>query len=49
MDLELLISKHDEQVLHGTKSTGFSQRSDLAKMRALEVLPVPLGPVKTRA
>ncbi len=39
-------ARHDGQAQHGSPSTGAWQFRALARMRAVEVLPVPLGPLK---
>ncbi len=41
-----VISTHWRQVLHGVGVGPCSQLTDLARMRAVEVFPVPRGPVK---
>ena len=46
MELPAVISRHDVQTPHGSPSTGASQLSALARMRAEDVLPVPRGPLK---
>ena len=43
--LPVVISTHMRQVLQGVMVGPCSQFRDLAKMRALEVLPVPRGPL----
>ena len=45
-ELPWVISMHDVQMPQGSPSTGASQLSALARMRAEEVLPVPRGPLK---
>ena len=45
-ELPWVISVHEVQVPHGSPSTGASQLSALARIRADEVLPVPRGPQK---
>ena len=39
------MATHDSQTPHGSPSIGFSQLRTLARMRAVEVLPVPRGPL----
>ena len=44
------ISVHDMQTPQGSPSTGLTQLSAFARIRAVDVLPVPRGPLKnTRA
>ena len=43
IDAQLL---HDSQIPHGSPSLWLGQLSTLARMRAVEVLPVPRGPLK---
>ncbi len=46
-EVPAVISRHDEQVLHGSQSADSAlQFSALAKMRASVVFPVPRGPEK---
>ena len=45
-ELPWVISTHEVQMPHGSPSTGASQLSALARMRADDVLPVPRGPLK---
>jgi hypothetical protein len=45
-DEPLVISVHCRHSLHGVAVGPCSQLIDLARMRAVEVLPVPRGPVK---
>ena len=45
-ELPWVISMHDVQTPQGSPSTGASQLSALARMRAEDVLPVPRGPLK---
>ena len=45
-ELPWVISTHDVQTPQGSPSTGASQLSALARMRAEDVLPVPRGPLK---
>jgi hypothetical protein len=39
------IDRHEAQVPSGSPSTGFSQFSTFARIRAAVVLPVPRGPL----
>ena len=41
-----MISTHEVQAPQGSPSTGASQLSALARIRAEDVLPVPRGPLK---
>ena len=45
-DVPAVVSTHDAHWPHGSPSTGASQLSALAKIRADDVLPVPRGPLK---
>ena len=45
-ELPCVISMHEVQVPQGSPSTGASQLSALARMRAEDVFPVPRGPLK---
>ena len=45
-ELPASTDRHDSQVPHGSPSTGWAQLRALARMRAVEVLPVPRGPLK---
>ncbi len=45
-ELPCVISRHEVQTPHGSPSTGVSQLSALASIRAEDVLPVPRGPLK---
>ena len=44
-ELPWVISMHEVHLPQGSPSTGASQLSALARMRADEVLPVPRGPL----
>ena len=48
-ELPWVISMHEVHVPQGSPSTGASQLSALARMRAEDVLPVPRGPLKRYA
>ena len=39
------ISTHEVQTPHGSPASGLAQLRALARMRALDVLPVPRGPL----
>ena len=43
-ELPLSMEPHELQMPHGSPSSGDSQLSTFAKMRAVLVLPVPRGP-----
>ena len=51
IERDALISSHELQALHGSKlpSLRFGQFKDLAKIRAVVVLPTPRGPEKRYA
>ena len=42
----LAMSKHESHVPHGSPSTGLVQFNAFARIRAVEVFPVPRGPEK---
>ena len=44
-ELPASIAKQESQTQHGSPSSGSSQLSTFAKIRAAVVLPVPLGPL----
>ena len=44
-EVPLVISTHDVHTPQGSPSTGWAQLSALARIRAVEVLPVPRGPL----
>ena len=44
-DVPFSMATHDSHTPHGSASTGLAQLSTLARMRAVEVLPVPRGPL----
>ena len=45
-DVPLVIETHEWQVLSGVAVGPWAQLTDLARIRASEVLPVPRGPAK---
>ena len=45
-DEPFVTDTHDSHTEHGSPSSSFSQLSALARMRAVDVLPVPRGPEK---